>query len=306
MALGRAITLIESSAPAHQELAQHLLEQLLPHSGASRRIGITGIPGVGKSTFIETLGCHIVNAGHRVAVLAVDPTSSISGGSILADKIRMEKLSRLDDAYIRPSPSGGSLGGVTRKTREAIVICEAAGFDVVIVETVGVGQNEITVRSMTDFFLVLMIAGAGDEIQGIKKGVIELADALVINKADGDNRARSSATQAEMQQVLRYLQRPTEGWETPALLASALSGAGVAEVWSATEAFFKSTRASGVLDARRRTQAVEWTHALVAESLRNRFFTSPKVRERLPAIELAVASGKLPAMAAALELLALA
>ncbi|MEO6006359.1 MAG: methylmalonyl Co-A mutase-associated GTPase MeaB [Opitutus sp.] len=305
MVLGRAISLIESNASAHQEMAQKLLTELLPHAGNSSRIGITGIPGVGKSTFIERLGCDVVQRGHRVAVLAVDPTSSISGGSILADKTRMEKLSRSSDAFIRPSPSGGSLGGVARKTREAIVVCEAAGFDVVMVETVGVGQNEIAVRSMTDFFLVLMIAGAGDEFQGIKKGVIELADALVINKADGENCGRSRATQAEMQQVLRYLQRPTDGWETPALLASALTGDGVSEVWRATEAFFTSVRSSGVLQARRRTQAVEWTHALVGEGLRSRFYASEQVRQRLPVIEQAVASGTLPATAAALELLSL-
>ena len=217
--LGRAISLIESNAPAHQVQAQELLARLLPHTGRARRVGITGIPGVGKSTFIEALGCHLVDAGQRVAVLAIDPSSSLSGGSILADKIRMEQLARRRGAFIRPSPSGGSLGGVARKTREAMLVCEAAGFDVVIVETVGVGQSEVAVRSMVDFFLVLLIAGAGDEFQGLKKGVMELADALVINKADGDNRPRALAAQAEMKRVLHYLHRATEGWETPALLA---------------------------------------------------------------------------------------
>lgn len=303
--VGRAITLVESNAPAHQELAQQLLAKLLPHTGGSRRIGITGIPGAGKSTFIETFGSQLIAEGHRVAVLAIDPSSSVSGGSILADKLRMEKLSRQPEAFIRPSPSGGSLGGVTRKTREAILVCEAAGFDVVIVETVGVGQNEVAVRSMVDFFLVLMIAGAGDEMQGIKKGVIELADALVINKADGDNRARAMAAQAEMQRVLHYLHPTTPGWTTVAALASALTGEGVAEVWRVAENFFATVRASGELERRRRTQAVEWMHALIGESLRTRFYASALVRDRLPGVEQAVAAGQKPPLAAAVELLKL-
>jgi LAO/AO transport system kinase len=301
--LGRAITLVESNAPAHQQQAQALLARLLPHTGRARRIGITGIPGAGKSTFIETLGCHLTDLGRRVAVLAIDPSSSVSGGSILGDKVRMEKLCQRRAAFIRPSPSGGSLGGVARKTREAILVCEAAGFDTVIVETVGVGQSEVAVRSMVDFFLVLMIAGAGDEMQGIKKGVIELADALVINKADGDNRTRASATQAEMRRVLHYLHAATPGWETPALLVSALTGDGVPEVWRVTEEFFRIVEASGRLAVRRRAQAVEWMHALIAESLRTRFYASSSVRRRLPALENAVAEGRMPALAAALELL---
>jgi len=301
--LGRAISLIESNAFAHQVQAQQLLARLLPHTGRAQRIGITGIPGAGKSTFIEAFGCHLVDQGKRVAVLAIDPSSSITGGSILADKIRMEKLCQRREAFIRPSPSGGSLGGVARKTREAILVCEAAGFDVVIVETVGVGQNEVAVRSMVDFFLVLMIAGAGDEMQGIKKGVIELADTLVVNKADGDNRPRATAAQAEMKRVLHYLHRATEGWPTPALLASALTGEGVPEVWTTTGEFFQNVQTSGVLASRRRAQAVEWMHALIAEGLRTRFYASPLVRERLPALEGAVAEGRMPAFAAAMEIL---
>jgi LAO/AO transport system kinase len=304
--IARAITLVESNAPAHQALAQELLAKLLPHTGGARRVGITGIPGAGKSTFIEALGCDLIARGCRLAVLAIDPSSSVSGGSILADKIRMEKLSRLPGAFIRPSPSGGSLGGVTRKTREAILVCEAAGFDVVIVETVGVGQNEIAVRSMVDFFLVLMIAGAGDEMQGIKKGVIEIADTLVINKADGDNRARATLAQAEMKRVLRYLHPATAGWATQALLASALTGEGVADVWHVTEEFFKTARASGELERRRRAQAVEWMHALIGESLRTRFYSSPAVRARLESVEHSVATGRQPALAAAVDLLTLA
>ncbi len=301
--LGRAITLIESNAPAHQQQAQAVLGQLLPHTGGAQRIGITGIPGAGKSTFIEALGCYLVDAGKRVAVLAIDPSSSVTGGSILADKIRMEKLSRRPEAFIRPSPSGGSLGGVARKTREAILVCEAAGFDVVIVETVGVGQNEVAVRSMVDFFLVLMIAGAGDEMQGIKKGVIELADAIVINKADGDNRPRATAAQAEMKRVLHYLHRATDGWETPALIASALTGEGIPEVWKTTTGFFEHVAASGVLKTRRRAQAIEWMHALVAEGLRARFYGSAAVRAHLPRLERDVAEGRMPALAAAQAIL---
>ena len=301
--LGRAITLIESNAPAHQQQAQALLAQLLPHTGQARRVGITGISGAGKSTFIEAFGCHLTDLGHRIAVLAIDPSSTLTGGSILGDKVRMERLSQQRGAFIRPSPSGGSLGGVARKTREAILVCEAAGFDVVLVETVGVGQNEVTVRSMVDFFLVLMIAGAGDEMQGIKKGVIELADALMINKADGDNLPRCTATQAEMRRVLHYLHPPTEGWTTPALLASSLTHAGIPAVWHMTEEFFANTRASGVLERRRQRQAVEWMHALVVESLRARFYASAAVKAKLAAVEDAVANGRLPALAAAMELL---
>lgn len=304
MILGRAITLIESNAATHQAMAQQVLTRLLPHTGKARRVGITGIPGAGKSTFIEAFGCHLTDLGHRVAVLAIDPSSSVTGGSILADKIRMEKLSQRPGAFIRPSPSGGSLGGVARKTREAILVCEAAGFDVVIVETVGVGQNEVAVRSMVDFFLVLMIAGAGDEMQGIKKGVIELADTLVINKADGENRPRCVAAQAEMKRVLHYLHRPTRDWETPALLASALTGDGVAGVWAMTVEFFKHVGANGVLEERRREQAVAWMHAMVLESLKAKFYAAPEVSGRIEAVERAVADGRMPALAAALDLIA--
>lgn len=303
MVLGRAITLIESNAAAHQEKAQALLQLLLPRTGRARRIGITGIPGAGKSTFIEAFGCHLTDLGYKVAVLAIDPSSSITGGSIMADKIRMEKLCVRPGAFIRPSPSGGSLGGVARKTREAILVCEAAGYDIIIVETVGVGQNEVAVRSMVDLFLVLMIAGAGDEMQGIKKGVIEIADVLLINKADGDNRPRCLMTQAEMKRVLHYLQPPTKGWATPALTASSRTGDGIPDAWKVVEDFFTTTRASGVLEARRRTQAVEWMHALVMESLRTRFYQSPGVCSRLEAIEHAVAGGRMPPLAAALSLI---
>lgn len=301
--LGRAITLIESNAPAHQIEAQRLLARLLPHTGRARRIGITGIPGAGKSTFIEAFGCYVTGLGHKLAVLAIDPSSTLTGGSILGDKVRMEQLSQQPNAFIRPSPSGGSLGGVARKTREAILVCEAAGFDVVLVETVGVGQSEVTVRSMVDYFMVLMIAGAGDEMQGIKKGVIELADTLVINKADGENLARCQATQAELTRVLHYLHPATPGWKTTALLASSLFRTGVPGVWRTTEDFFASVEGSGVLKERRQRQSVQWMHALIAESLRTRFYASAQVKAQLERVESAVANGEMPALAAAMELL---
>lgn len=301
--LARAITLVESNAPAHQELAQALLARLLPHTGGAQRVGISGIPGAGKSTFIEALGTRLCRSGRRVAVLAVDPSSTVTGGSILGDKVRMEKLSREPRAFIRPSPSGGSLGGVARKSREAMLLCEAAGFDVVLVETVGVGQSEVTVRSMVDCFVVLLIAGAGDEMQGIKKGIIELADAIVINKADGDNLPRARAAQAEMSRVLHYLQPVTPGWTTPALIASALKGEGVDEVWRTVESFFAHGRETGLLEERRHAQAVAWLHALVQEALRERFYRAPAVKAALPRIEDAVANGRLPAYTAAQQLL---
>ncbi len=303
MILGRAITLAESNAAPHRTMSQDVIKAIMPQTGKSRRIGITGIPGAGKSTFIEALGMNLVRAGHRVAVLAVDPSSTVNGGSILADKVRMEKLGRQKSAFIRPSPSGGSLGGVARKTREAILLCEAAGYDVVIVETVGGGQNEVTVRSMVDFFLVLMIAGAGDEMQGIKKGVIELADLLVINKSDGDNRRRCILAQAEMKRVLHFLHHPTEGWETPAILASALEGSGIEDVWRVTGDFFTTVKASGGLEARRRSQAIEWMHALIDEGLKTRFYGRAEVKARLGKIEHAVGTGMTTPLAAALELM---
>jgi LAO/AO transport system kinase len=301
--LARAITLIESNAPAHQVLAQTLLTRLLPFTGGAMRVGITGIPGAGKSTFIECLGTRLCEAGRKVAVLAVDPSSSVHGGSILGDKVRMEKLSRDPRAFIRPSPSGGSLGGVARKSREAMLVCEAAGFDTLLIETVGVGQNEVTVRSMVDCFFVVLIAGAGDEMQGIKKGIIELADLVVINKADGDNRMRAMAARAEMQRVLHFLHPATAGWETPALAGSAATGEGVDEIWAKVESFFEHSRGAGLLQERRKEQAVEWLHSLVYEALKARFYSSPAVKADLHHVEQAVADGRLPVVTAAQQLL---
>jgi LAO/AO transport system kinase len=304
--LAQAITLIESNAARHQGLAQQLLTKLLPLTGGAMRVGITGIPGAGKSTFIEALGCKLCEKGHRVAVLAVDPSSTITGGSVLADKLRMEKLSRERGAFIRPSPSGGSLGGVARKSREAMLLCEAAGYDVIIVETVGVGQNEVTVRSMVDCFLVLMVGGTGDEFQGLKKGVIELADLIVVNKAEGDNRPRALAACAEMTRVLAYLRPATEGWTTSALMASARSGEGVVDVWRKVEEFFRACRLGGVVEQRRRAQTIAWMHGLIQEALQHDFYQMPAVKARLPAMEKAVAEGKTPPLIAARQLLELA
>jgi LAO/AO transport system kinase len=303
--LARTITLIESNAPAHFETAQAVLARLLPHSGGAVRVGITGVPGAGKSTLIETLGRHLIAAGRRVAVLAVDPTSSVTGGSILGDKTRMEQLSREPDAFIRPSPTGGMLGGVARKTRESMLVCEAAGFDVVLVETVGTGQSEITVRSMVDFFLLLLIPGAGDELQGIKKGVVELADAVLINKADGDNKVRAEAARSEYNRALHYLTPATEGWRTRAYTGSATTGAGIPHLWEVIGRFVEQTRESGAFEGRRRDQAREWLHMLIEDQLRGYFYTQPAVRAQMPAVERAVMDGTLAPTAAARHLLAL-
>jgi LAO/AO transport system kinase len=303
--LARAITLVESNAERHQEKAQEMLTRLIPHVGKTIRVGITGVPGSGKSSLIETLGLRLCERGHRLAVLAVDPSSSVTGGSILGDKTRMEQLSRDRRAYIRPSPSGGVLGGVARKSRETMIVCEAAGFDVIFVETVGVGQSEITVRSMVDLFLLLQIAGAGDELQGIKKGVMERCDLVVVNKADGDNKTRAEAARADYQRILRYLQPSTEGWKTQALACSAYTGEGVDELWNVIEAFRANTTLSGVFEKRRQQQNLDWMHNLVLEQIKRSFYSNTSVRQNMPAIEQQVIGGRISSTQAATRLLAL-
>lgn len=303
--LARAITLIESNAEKHFNTAQAVLRECLPHTGGALRVGITGVPGAGKSSLIEALGTQLTAQGHQVAVLAVDPTSSVTGGSILGDKTRMEALSREPNAFIRPSPTGGMLGGVARKTRETMLLCEAAGFDVVLIETVGTGQSEITVRGMVDFFLLVLITGAGDELQGIKKGVVEIADAIAINKADGDNKVRAEAARGEYNRTLHYLTPATEGWRTRAHTCSAMTGDGVADLWRVMLRFREVTTQSGVWQRRRQEQARDWLHALIEEQLKRDFFSHPAVKSRLDAVESAVMAGETPATSAARDLLRL-
>jgi len=301
--VAKTITLIESSLPAHQEMAKTIVDGLLPHAGKAVRIGITGVPGVGKSTYIESFGLKLVQQGHRVAVLAVDPSSSKSGGSIMGDKTRMERLSLEQQAFIRPSPSGGTLGGVARRTRETIVVCEAAGFDVIIVETVGVGQSETTVASMVDFFLVLMLAGAGDELQGIKKGVLELADAIAINKADGNNVIQAAKAKIEYENALNLLTPASRIWSPPVLTCSAVTMDGMDDIWQTILDHKKKFETSGELDQKRRKQALDWLWALVEEGLREQFYNNPDVEKSLPIIVKAVEKGETAPTAAAHRLL---
>jgi LAO/AO transport system kinase len=290
--LARAITLIESTSPRHAATAAELMKQLLPHRDHSVRVGITGVPGVGKSTFIEAFGLHLCESGHRVAVLAVDPTSAISGGSILGDKTRMEKLSRHPSAYIRPSPSGGALGGVTRKTRETITLCEAAGYDVILVETVGVGQSEIAVRSMTDFFLLLALTGAGDELQGIKKGIVEMADGIVVTKADGDNVNAAEKLRLELSQVLHFLTPATPGWKPEVRKCSSVERTGIDEVWALIENFHSEMSASGEWAARRLHQVREGLAEFAREQVLVAMSANAAVREDLAGLSESVAAGR--------------
>ena len=301
-ALAKAITLVESTRESHRTEAEQLLDTLLPHTGNSIRIGVSGVPGVGKSTFIEAFGLHLVNAGHRLAVLAVDPSSPVAGGSILGDKTRMERLSREEAAFIRPSPSSGALGGVAHRTRESLLLCEAAGFDVILVETVGVGQSEYEVAQLVDFFLVLMLPNAGDELQGIKRGIMELADALVINKSDGESVGLAARTRQHYQNALHLLQHGSF-WSPRVLCCSALENHGIDAVWDMISEFRREAEANGALAERRSRQNAAWLRRLIAEHLEQRFRADPRVREELPGLERQVLRGELSPRAAARRLL---
>ena len=303
--LGRTITLIESRRADHKAEARALLADIMPRTGAAQRIGITGVPGVGKSTFIESFGTMLTGIGLRVAVLAVDPTSRRSGGSILGDKTRMAKLAADDNAFIRPSPAGDTLGGVSRKTRETMLVCEAAGYDVILVETVGVGQSETVVADMVDFFLVLMLPNAGDELQGIKKGVLEVADLIAVNKADIDeNAARRAARAYEI--ALHIMEQADPDWSPPVHTISGFSGAGLPELWQAIELHRSKTEMSGSRLSRRAGQQVRWLDALIQDGLADRFASRPDVAPRLAGLRRDVAEGRIPASLAADELLGLA
>jgi LAO/AO transport system kinase len=291
--LSRAITLIESSRPEHQAQAQAVLLELLPHTGNAQRIGITGVPGVGKSTFIDAFGTLLTAEGKKVAVLAVDPSSTRTGGSILGDKTRMARLAVDPAAYVRPSPSGGTLGGVTRMTRETMLLCEAAGFDVVLVETVGVGQSETMVAGMADFFLALMLPGAGDELQGIKKGLLEIADMIAVNKADGDNRLRAQQAVRHYKSALRIIEPESPSWRPPVLMVSALTGSGLPELWQEIGRHRARLGASGELAAKRRRQQVQWMRTMLEDRLMQALRHHPEVRSLLPELERAVADDRL-------------
>jgi len=301
-ALAQAITLIESTRHDHREAAGKLLQKLLPRAGNSIRLGISGVPGVGKSTFIEALGNHVIDAGHRVAVLTVDPSSAISGGSILGDKTRMEKLSRRPEAYIRPSPAGDTLGGVTRRSREALTLCEAAGFDVVIVETVGVGQSETRVADMTDMFVLLQLPGGGDELQGIKRGIMELADLVLINKADDDMQALAGRSAADYRSALRLLHPRSDHWKVKVQTCSARDGAGIAEAWEVVLKHHEIISESGELTQRRAEQARQWMWTDLGESLMTALKSDAGVAGLIPEMESAVSEGRIPASIAAIKL----
>lgn len=303
MILAQAITLIESNAPRDFDRAQRVLQALLPRTGKALRIGITGVPGAGKSTFIEAFGQMLCRQGCHVAVLAVDPTSSITGGSILGDKTRMQMLSREPNCFIRPSPSKGTLGGVARKSRETMLLCEASGCDVILVETVGVGQSETTVRSMVDFFMLIVLTGAGDDLQGIKKGIMELADAIVVNKADGDNLERAKVAQGEYERMAEFIRPATEGWKTHAYRCSALKKTGLLELWAVIREFEKTTKASGAFNRRRQDQVLSWVHSMIDEHLHNLFFNDPMIIGRMPEVREAVLEGRISPSQAVAELI---
>ncbi len=302
-ALAKGITLVESTRADHRELTARLLELIMPYTGNSIRVGISGVPGVGKSTFIESFGNYVISQGHRVAVLAVDPTSALSGGSILGDKTRMETLSRNPDAFIRPSPAGQTLGGVTRRTRETLLLCEAAGFDVIIVETVGVGQSETAVAQMTDMFLLLLLPGGGDELQGIKRGIMELADLILVNKADGDQQAAANRTVADYQMAVHFLHPRSRHWQVRVQQLSALKRKGVNEVWQTVEEYRQALTEAGEINARRAAQARAWMWSETADTLLMELKESESVQALVASLEQAVTEGQIPPTVAAKKLI---
>ncbi len=303
MWLARAITLIESRKREHRALAADLLTALMPFTGNADRIGLTGVPGVGKSTFIDQFGTNLTAEGHRVAVLAIDPSSSRTGGAILGDKTRMQRLAVDELAFIRPSPAGGSLGGVTRSTRETMLLCEAAGYDIIIVETVGVGQSETAVHEMVDIFVVLMLAGAGDELQGIKKGVLELADLIAVNKADGDNVKKANLAASDYRRAIRLMTPESKNWTPPVLTCSAAQNTGLEELWAEILRHREIKMVSGEREERRHQQQIRWMWSMISDRLLDQFKDSPAVQERLEAVSAAVKNGELPAAVAAESLL---
>ena len=301
--LGQAVTLVESQLPEHQALAQEVIEKCLPFTGNSKRIGITGVPGAGKSTPIDVFGLHVINRGGKLAVLAIDPSSELTKGSILGDKTRMEKLSVQKDAFIRPSPSAGSLGGVARKTRETIVLCEAAGYDNIFVETVGVGQSETAVHSMVDFFLLIQLAGTGDELQGIKRGIMEMADGIVINKCDGDNVERAKLAAAQFRSALHLFPMPPSGWSPKVLTYSGYYELGIDEVWQMIDEYFEFVRKNGYFEERRRQQEKYWMYETINEQLKRHFYTNPVIEEMLAAKKQMVLSARQSSFVAASDVL---
>ena len=301
--LGQAVTLVESQNPDHYALAQEVIEKCLPHAGRSVRIGITGVPGAGKSTSIDAFGLHVLKDGGKLAVLAIDPSSERSNGSILGDKTRMEKLSVHPDAFIRPSPSAGSLGGVARKTRETIVLCEAAGFDKIFVETVGVGQSETAVHSMVDFFLLIQLAGTGDELQGIKRGIMEMADGIVINKADGDNIDRARLAQAQFRNALHLFPLPPSGWTPEVLTYSGYYEIGIPEVWDMIYRYFDFVKKNGYFEEKRRQQEKYWMYESINEHLKAHFYNNPVIGEMLAAKQKLVLEAKQSSFMAAADVL---
>ncbi|RHW38429.1 methylmalonyl Co-A mutase-associated GTPase MeaB [Lysinibacillus yapensis] len=291
--LSKAITLIESSNNEHKEQAQKLLQELLPYTGKSIRIGITGVPGAGKSTFIEAFGMMLCNLGKKVAVLAIDPSSTLSGGSILGDKTRMEELSRNHNAFVRPSPSAGTLGGVHKKSRETMLLCEAAGYDVILIETVGVGQSETYVRGMVDFFLLLVLTGAGDELQGMKKGIMELADCVIVHKSDGENMQKAKRTVREYMQILHFLQPATPGWMTKALPVSSIEKNGLSDVWKLISQFETTIKTSSYWETRRLEQTKEWFHLMIRDHLIDSFFQNAERKVQVKTLEEAILQGEM-------------